>query len=154
MDRDIQPPAEPRIDVVQCAGGPRVEAYSDRFTVQFTDGVTHTVLASDITSVRVTDSTMRVAHTAPGLASPVRLNLAAASQVRQVIERLHPDGVQLVRRRWRWNWEVTRLMLGGLVIIGLGTYFLAGDSPVYTAVWIGIWAVVVGQPIRRAGLKD
>lgn len=102
----------------------------------------------------MTDSTVRVGHTAPGLASPVRLNLAADSQVRQVIERLHPDGAQLIQPRWRWNWEVTRLVLGGLVIIGLGAYFLAGDSPVYTAVWVGVWVVVVGQPIHRAGLQD
>jgi hypothetical protein len=58
------------------------------------------------------------------------------------------------RLRWRWNRGVTGLVVGGLAFTGLGTYFLAGDSPVYTVVWIGFGVVMVARPIVRAGLRD
>jgi hypothetical protein len=141
--------SSPRFGALAASGILGVEAYPDRFTIQLADGATHTVLAGEITSVQVASSMVRVAHTVSGLASPVGLNLAETSPVRQAIERLHPTQ----RLRWQWNWAVTGLVLGGLAFIGAGTYFLAGDSPWYTAVWIGVGVLAVGRPILRAGLQ-
>jgi hypothetical protein len=139
----------------------RVFVYSDRIVLRVLFIGSRTIMADEITSIS-TDGTLAfgarvltIDHESPEVRSPVVLALRENHPVRAAIRTLpRPEpgvGASAVPAEGG-GWSVLTIgqVAVGLVIVGVGVYFMVRQPSIFLLLWLGIGVLVTVQAMARA----